>query len=132
MRKRLACNAHRKRPHVREVRLALLARTMRLLEVDLPLRTPQRPPAPESTLQRAQLPAPKSPRIPPSKLLEHGLGLKPSLALEQRLNLGPHLGKRIGARAPAVARLQLTGQLPGPPVFARRRLAHARLHGRRR
>ena len=53
VRKRLTGNVHRKRPHVREVRLAHLARTMRLLEVDLPLRTLQRPPPPESTLQRA-------------------------------------------------------------------------------
>ena len=95
MRKRLGSNAHRTRPHVREVRLALLARTMRLLEVDLPLGPCSARHPPESTLQRAQLPAPKSPRIPPSELLEHRLGLKPSLALEQLMppihNLGLYL-----------------------------------------
>ena len=70
VRKRLAGNAHSERPHLREVRLAMLARTMLLREHNLPLRTRERPPAPESTLQRAQLPALKSPRIPPSEHLE--------------------------------------------------------------
>ncbi|MGH8588261.1 MAG: hypothetical protein ACREXX_02645 [Gammaproteobacteria bacterium] len=106
-----------------------LSRTMRLLEIDLPLRPRERPPPPEATLQRAQLPAPESDRIPPSEFLKYRLGLQPPLALEERLDLRPHLGKRFGARRPAVARFQLTGQLPGPPVFARRRLVNARLHG---
>src|SRR5579884_1706602 len=44
-------------------------------------------------------------------------------------NVVPDLGERIGARAPGMRRVRLTGQLPRAAVLARRLFIHARLGG---
>src|SRR5581483_5429416 len=44
-------------------------------------------------------------------------------------NVVPDLGERVGARAPGMRRVRLTGQLPRAAVLARRLFIHARLGG---
>ena len=116
MRERLAGDDHFELAHVRKIRLPLFSGHMRLRKEHLAVRPRLQTPRQEPPLQRAQLPGAEPPGVAPVHLLPHGLGLKSAILLQQRLDLRPHIGKRI---RPAFA----TCAAPSPPRGSHR-LAH--------
>lgn len=82
------------------------------------------PPTPHLPLQRPQLPVGEPARVAALQLAEDGLGLQPRLLFQQRANLRPDLGERIGPRRPVMRPGQFAGQLLKPPILACRLVVH--------
>ncbi len=124
MRERLPGDHDFELAHVGKIRLTLFSGHMRLRKEHFAVRPRLQTPCQEPPLQGPQLPGAEPPGIAPVHLLPHGFGLQSSILLQQRLDLRPHIGKRIRPRSPRVRRLRFRGGPTGSHVLARRPLAH--------
>ncbi len=88
--------------HACEVRLALLARRIRLGEEDFLIWPMKCPPVPKTPLERSQLPQNKSIRVPALELFKNCLSLKTRVLLQQHLDLRPYFDEGIRTRLPIV------------------------------
>ncbi len=123
---RLTGDRHPELRGVAEVELRLPPGRMDLGEVHLLRGTRERPPLPQPTLQRPQLLRPVAPGIPLLEPREQRRRLQHPVPVgaQQRLDLArPHLGERIGSRAPGARPLRRRGQRTPLPL-ARRPDAH--------
>jgi hypothetical protein len=110
---------------VREVAGAQPPRLVHLAEEHLLGRARERPPALDPPLQRSHLAVREAAGVLPLQVRQQGLGLQAGVDRQQRLQLRPDVGERVGLGSPVVLHAYLARQPSQPPVLACRLVVHA-------